>query len=136
MKMINAVEVKPAFEFYDLITDRYYKIYADGRVIGGAIGQIINRIPHEAYKHQEIKMTREEAIEKVSAIVGRPLGRGNVVDALEALGLIKFDEPKALRKLCSAEQQDTFNFRIEEWPEGYVLWSDGIVVWKSWEYFK
>lgn len=39
------------------------------------------------------QMTREEAKRRVEKICGLPLGQGNIVDALEALGLIKFEEP-------------------------------------------
>ena len=47
----------------------------------------------EYYEQEQYKMTREDAIKKVEKAVGH-LGQANFVDALEALGLIKFEEEK------------------------------------------
>lgn len=48
-------------------------------------------------KQEQTKMTRDEATKLVAKACGVPVGAmggGNIVDALEALGLIKFDEPE------------------------------------------
>jgi hypothetical protein len=90
-------------------------------------------------KMKESKMTREEAIKKVKLVVSlsHPEKSSDIVNALEALGLIKFEEPKEIYKLCSAEKANGitpgYNFKIEEWPEGFVFWANGEIVWKSWK---
>lgn len=76
----------------------------------------------------ENKMTREEAAKK--ACVGE---YGNtIVTALHNLGLLKFDEPKEVVRLCSYEDNKLGMVKVELWPEGLVLWVGGEIVWKSW----
>lgn len=94
----------------------------------------------------EIKMTREEAAKK--ACVGE---YGNtIVTALHNLGLLKFDEPKKeidkvfeINKETGDVTDNAYTFgpqlinkygtiRLEEWPEGLVLWVGGEIRWRSW----
>lgn len=93
--------MKPAFEFYYNVHGLFFKIFASGEVYVnningsdlGVIGTVINRIPHEAYKQEQIKMTRDEAITLTKDIARRsPSDHMIVLNILEALGLIKFDE--------------------------------------------
>lgn len=99
-------------------------------------------------------MTREEAIRKLGTL----LADNNVpylITQLEALGLLKFSEEKKQAPYPIIELShngDIINrlydkgkhllnkygvIRLEEWPEGLVLWVDGLIVWKSWEkYYK
>jgi len=58
----------------------------------------------ECNKDGSRKMTREEAINKLhqSVTTGNYTegGRQGMLDCLEALGLIKFDEPELIEKFC------------------------------------
>lgn len=88
---------------------------------------------------EKFKMTREEAKSKMRNVmtVGNFSEGGieGMLRAFEALGLLKFEEEKPVRKLCSAGQGGNhgFNFRVEEWADDkYVLWYDGQIVWRSW----
>jgi hypothetical protein len=89
------------------------------------------------------QMTREEAIELAKKLGNSKPYYESDIALLEALGLIKFDEPKATNYLISVDV-DQFKpemhigvARLELWPEGLVLWVGGEIVWKSWEkYYK
>lgn len=97
---------------------------------------------------KELKMTREEAIkimDSTSSFSGAAW-----ITRLEALGLLKFEEK--INKLFEITESNVlwpaadlyqkglkeFNtkygtIRLEEWPEGLVLWVGGQIVWKSCE---
>lgn len=78
-----------------------------------------------------IKMTREEAEQKVSKACGIPLGMGNIVTALEALGLLKLEEKNKVYIETTNDKQGTI--RLEQWSKGLVLWVDGEIVYRSWK---
>ena len=66
----------------DLIDDKVFEIYRKGKLV---------------YSDKEKKMTREEAIEKLSKTHNKAEANFFLI-ALETLGLIKFDLPKPERK--------------------------------------
>lgn len=35
--------------------------------------------------------------------------------------------------LCQINDEELGIIRLMKWPEGYVLWCGGVIVWKSWE---
>lgn len=93
---------------------------------------------------ERVIMTREEAkklVDKSQTMFNKD--NTNFINALEALGLLKFEEPKAdVTKLCSAEKDcgitPGYNFRVEQWNEKdgndrFVFWANGEIVWKSWK---
>lgn len=98
------------------------------------------------YQHykEEKKMTREEALAKLplERWYGEDGKRGYLLDSLEKLGLLKFDEPKKEVKHCISFQTVQFGndigiVKLEMWPEGLVLWVGGEIKWKSWvDYYK
>lgn len=76
-------------------------------------------------KKEQNQMTREEAVRKTDI---------HFVNALEALGLLKFDENTKPYKLCGhSNPHKNVNVNVEQWPEGLVLWNNGVIVWKEWE---
>lgn len=81
---------------------------------------------------KEVKMTREEAFKKCDK-----LGYSSVViPILEALGLLKFEPKKDVNLVITTgpgHYKDFGMIRIEEWPEGLVLWVGGEIVWRSWK---
>lgn len=83
-------------------------------------------------------MTREEALYKGQMGGMSVQVTQSLITALEALGLLKFDEvrhdaSRDVRKLCSCEGgNENYNIRVEQWPEGLVLWVSGEIVWKDW----
>lgn len=74
-------------------------------------------------------MTKEEALVKISPII---IARTELLDALEALGLIKFDEPVVNTILYQITQKYDV-IKVEEWQEGLVIWVGGQIVYRSWE---
>lgn len=59
------------------------------------------KVPSNAAEQEQTKMTRDEATKLVAKACGVPVGAmggGNIVDALEALGLLKFDEPVTVQQ--------------------------------------
>jgi hypothetical protein len=63
------------------------------------------------------KMTREEALKKVNAVVSKshPEKVNDIVQALEALGLIKFDEPeKSLTDAICGARYNTMGSSIDQ----------------------
>ncbi len=82
---------------------------------------------------EQSKMTREDAVKMFNQAT-------TIVEGLEKLGLIKFDEPKKEVKHCISIDINQFKpnmdigvAKLELWPEGLVLWVGGEIVWKSWE---
>jgi hypothetical protein len=112
----------------------------------------INKIDkqyEEYFKKEQPKMTREEAVKIASKAYGAPMSTsGSIIDVLAALGLLKFDEPKKeqIRKIFELDNEridlpngyvkgvaDRYGIiRLEQWPEGLVLWVGGEIKWKSW----
>jgi len=102
------------------------------------------------FKKEKPKMTREEALNKLKTIK-TPLSVENIVDILEEVGVLEFEEEKEVNKLFSINEEglgwdgpskDAHLGQIahkygvvclEEWSEGLVLWVGGQIVWKSWE---
>ncbi len=96
--------------------------------------KIINPCKTWFANKDQIKMTREEATYKVQRKSGyEGICARELVDALEALGLLKFEEEKPIVKLCSAHQDGIYNIRVEQWPEGIVVWYNGEIVYRSWK---
>lgn len=108
-------------------------------------------IMHQHYadmiQKEQPKMTREEAIKKLDATVfGYNSEAGKKwIEFFEVLGLLKFDEEKKISSLFEFKDRNckwTENYdkvdekygtiRLEEWPEGLVLWVGGEIRWKSW----
>src|SRR5882762_1285305 len=83
------------------------------------------------FKKEQTKMTREEALNKLKNIK-TPLSVENIVDILEEVGLLEFEEEKEIVRLCSYDRSDLGVISVEEWPEGLVLWVGGEIKWKSW----
>lgn len=106
-------------------------------------------------------MTREEAIKHClnslanKKIEGTDIPANQLVGMLEALGLLKFEEAEKKKislfeitannvywpaaNLYQPDAKNLIKFnakygvvRLEEWPEGLVLWVDGKIVYKSW----
>lgn len=92
---------------------------------------------------EEQRMTREEAINIMHKFVPHATKDQCKMDinCLEALGLLKFDEDKAVtlfefkdNNFGMGELKDKYGVvRLEEWKEGLVLWVGGQIVWKSWD---
>lgn len=111
---------------------------------------------------EQTKMTREEA-EKVVTInaydvntdklfTGRHMApEKQLVRTLEALGLLKFDEPKEIVNIFKINNDGSSSciwgddnrygkqigaqygtVKLEVWPEGLVLWVGGEIKWRSW----
>lgn len=78
------------------------------------------------------KMTREEANKKLQAS-GHTQYSYPFINALEVLGLLKFEEPKHHSIAHVLRYKSYGDIVIEEWLEGLVLWVGGKIVWKSWE---
>jgi len=77
-------------------------------------------------------MTRRQAAEKLHGIVHPE----TLVQALEVLGVIKFEQPEPKRQIelvsHSTRFQDTFGtIKVELWPDGLVLWVGGQIRWKN-----
>jgi len=106
---------------------------------------------YQKHKCEKAKMTREEALAKLplERWYGEDGKRGYLLDSLEKLGLLKFDEPKegVVAVIVEVENyniSNNWNFyatelvkkyervRLELWPEGLVLWVGGEIVWRSW----
>lgn len=89
-------------------------------------------------ERNKFKMTREEAVKKVEAAFhnrGQERARSTVegyVLTLEALGFLKFEEKKVANLFETCDTNGAV-IRLEEWPEGMVLWRAGKIVYKSWE---
>lgn len=89
--------------------------------------------------NKEKKMTREEAYNKCKNISDAV----TFISILEALGLIKFEKKKESVNLVELRSGNITHdcdykgqygvIRLEEWPEGLVLWVGGKIVYKSWE---
>lgn len=92
------------------------------------------------------KMTREEAIKILDAAKWADSKR--FIITLEKLGLLRFDEENGGVKVIFESNEFRFDLpngfvselngkygviRLEEWPEGLVLWVGGEIKWKSWE---
>jgi hypothetical protein len=103
-------------------------------------------------------MTRKEAVQKFAECgITNPLAS---VKALEAIGLIKFDENTKSNKvdtifklyegddghsswgrqmmadssMCLNDVVNKYGtIRLEAWPEGLVLWVGGEIRWRSWK---
>lgn len=102
---------------------------------------------------EQPKMTREEALAKLplERWYGEDGKRGYLLDSLEKLGLLKFDEPKEVVNIFKVNNDgsssriwgdnkwgkqigETYGtIKLELWPEGLVLWVGGEIRWKSWE---
>lgn len=109
--------------YYTIINDKWVKCNKDGKV-----------------EERKIKMTREEAIQKITS--GSMYGHGRVegvalLCALEALELIKFDEKVKFdenKELVHIFQYGNYgDIVIQHTPEGLILWVGGRIKWKSWE---
>lgn len=101
----------------------------------------------EDKRNKEHKMTRSEALKACfNSLNSKKIEAGDIVvnqliGCLEALGLLKFEEEKKI-KVVFEFKDNNFGMgeylmkygviRLEEWPEGLVLWVDGKAVWKSW----
>lgn len=94
-------------------------------------------------RNKENKMTREEATDKLRYLPAKK-DVFYLITQLETLGLLKFEEKKEIKKLfefmdrsCTWANADVAErygtIRLEEWPEGLVLWVGGEIKWKSWE---
>lgn len=59
-----------------------------------------------ANEPKEIKMTRKEAIQKACSVTSN-VNRYDIVNILEALGLIKFDEEKSLSRIIHEARMQT-----------------------------
>lgn len=107
--------------------------HQDGMTIDDIKREILNPIIEHLKKEEgKIKMTRQEAIFKYKTATGKSNSEVRVdLLGLEALGLIKFDEPKT-HTLYEAQTIVGGIVRLEKWPEGMVLWYNGEIVWKSW----
>lgn len=101
---------------------------------------------------EQSKMTRKEAHTIAFNVAKNLEGKevDQIIKILEALGLLKFDEPKEARvvfeiNLTSGDVIDNAykygqelvnqygTIRLELWSEGLVLWVGGEIKWKSWE---
>lgn len=81
-------------------------------------------------KQMKIKpVTREEAISRCHGI-SHP---ETLVQALEALGLIEFKPKQEIKMMLHKQTVEYGTIRVEEWPEGLVVWVGGSIVYKSWE---
>ena len=78
-----------------------------------------------------VKMTKDEAIKKASAIYDNEKYGRYIVHTLEALGLIKFEEEKANILFETVNQHGPIS--LEECSKGIVLRVGGVIKWKSWE---
>lgn len=93
------------------------------------------------YMNGEIKMTREDARQKINAVFNRHNSPGAVfinadkcLELYEALGLLKFEEEKAEELFVTNEfNRKLGTIRLEHWPEGLVLWVGGEIVYRSWK---
>lgn len=106
-------------------------------------------LPDVKITKKEANMTREDA-KNIMAAHTATNANDSIVDALEELGLLKFDEPEDTVAVI-VEVDENYNttnnwnlyaenlvkkyerVRLELWPEGLVLWVGGKIVWKSWE---
>lgn len=80
------------------------------------------RLPHDFVVNRENKMTREEAIN----IVNKELPRAKqYVEMLEALGLIKFEEPK--ENVPSEYVSMVIRNHLARWVDQPMLKADGVV---------
>lgn len=95
---------------------------------------------------EQIKMTREDALGKITKAVSDEKGkmsglwigeRYKILNILEALGLIKFEEERKITKTVQMNEDNYFGdfgiIRVETWPEGLVIWVGGEIVYKSWK---
>lgn len=81
-------------------------------------------------------MTRTEAIALFKEhIPFAGLMPERVIDFYVAAGMleIKEEQLKEVIRLCSYERNDLGLLKIEEWPEGIVVWIGGKIKYKSWE---
>jgi len=96
-------------------------------------------------------MTREEALNKLKTIK-TPLSVENIVDILEEVGVLEFEEEKEeVVTIFKINNDGTSSYIwgdenrygkqigaqyggliFELWPEGLVLWVGGEIKWKSW----
>lgn len=113
-----------------------------GFMAGGYNEWLINN----SLNRKKKQMTREEAI-KIMKATGASGAEGWIA-AFEALGLIKFEEEKKINDIFHT-YDGNFNWcnpvilqrvsdqhgaiRLEEWPEGLVLWVGGEIRWWSWK---
>lgn len=95
---------------------------------------------------EQPKMTREDFKDIISKIVYPDVN--DIIKQLEKSGLLKFDEPKKeqIRKIFELDNEridlpngyvkgvaDRYGIiRLEQCPEGLVLWVGGEIKWKSW----
>lgn len=120
----------------DAIKDRERKMHKFKDVLGNRY-----TVHDELIEGEECKMTREEAKAKLEAViknnhihgyVGNSVAIDDWLDSIEALGLIKFKE-KEVNILFTTRTKTEAVFRVEQWPEGFVVWYDGEIVWKEWK---
>ncbi len=86
------------------------------------------KLPQDYLLNENIKMKREEA-EKL--VEGKDL-----IECLEALGLIKFEKDNYGEKIincCYYRHRNYGIIKVEEWRQGLVLMVADRIVWKSWE---
>lgn len=114
-----------------------------GFMAGGYNEWLINN----SLNRKKKQMTREEAI-KIMKATGASGAEGWIA-AFEALELIKFEEEKKINTVFQITNDGNFNWadpiilkrvskqhgaiRLEEWPEGLVLWIGGEIHWRSWK---
>lgn len=120
-----------------VMEDNKNSVHPFERTEGYAAAYVNGQISIE--ERNKFKMTREEAISLVNKNVFGIVNTGQAakwVDTFEALGLIKFDEPKRLPSM-ELNRDNFFGdyglIRLERWPEGLVIWVGGEIVYKSWK---
>lgn len=72
----------------------------------------------------------KDQFKKLAALLGIPYARSIYWPSTD----ITFTMPKeTLYELSIAYADGDQSLRVEQWPEGHVVWANGKIIFKSWE---